>query len=581
VHEAEQAQGFLILGVGSSRLNRLRCQSSLLKKPEGVAMNQAKSIPISLNRKGFLALALTLFAIAYNISVIPPIMPKIVREFNSSMGYIQGALVLFSLVTASFAPTIENLCNYYGRKRIFIYGLVLYSIGITLTALSPDMGALVVFFSLLTGLAATPLISTPWAITDMAFDGKIEEQATLALILASTLGGLTGIMAGGFLASKVGWRWAFLPSLIVLLVILVLRRSLPDTAIPRNEPVDWVGGLFSFLGLGCILVGIGLAGEYGWWAPKQTFSIAGVVIPPFALSIVPTLMAVGAICLGFFAFWQRKQANKSGASLLRMGILKKRVFVLGTLTAMLHTLVTTGVQFNLYQFIPQILKLNPIQTSLAVMPYTLTMLIVLVALLRFLTIDDKFPPKYVVLTGITLLGLGVFLLYNSFDDRTTALSFLPGLISMGMGSGIFLAYIASLTYSVASTTEKPEGSAIYNPVQNLGSSLGRGILGTILISFTAQEIVSDILKNLGRQLSPVQRQEAVNYLTRAIQTFSSEERKQMWGKLPASVQPSLDGIFYTAAVNGMRTSLLIALGLSILCLLLATVLPKYPRRQRT
>jgi len=196
---------------------------------------------ITLSKKEFWALWLTLFLIAYNISVISPVMPLLVRELNTSIGYIQSALVLFSLVTASFAPTSENLCRFYGRERIFLGGLLLYGLGIVAMALSPTIGVWVISFSLLTGLAATPLVSAPWSIMDFAYDGKQEEQATVAFILASVIGGLSGSLLGGFIASHLGWRWSFTPSLIVFVLVLVLGRTLPSTSVPRKVPIDWVG----------------------------------------------------------------------------------------------------------------------------------------------------------------------------------------------------------------------------------------------------------------------------------------------------------------------------------------------------
>ncbi len=541
-------------------------------------MNQMEANP--LKRQGFWALCLTLFLVAYNVSVVPPIMPQIVRDLDSSIGYVQSALVLFSLVTASFAPTTENLCRYYGRTRVFRAGLILYGIGIALTSLSPEIGWLVISFSLLTGLAATPLISTPWAISDLVYDGKAEEQATLALLLASTIGGLSGGLIGGFIASKFGWRWAFAPSLITLVALLPLARFLPDLPVLRKSPIDWVGGLFSFLGLGSILLGIGLAGEYGWWEPRRVFSIAGWVIQPFSLSIVPTLITSGVVFLGLFMFWQRQQAARSATSLMRIGLLRKRVFVVGALTAMLHTLITTGVQFNLYQFVPFVLKLDPFRTALTVLPYTLTMIVVVIALLKYLTIDDQFPPKYVIDTGIVLLGVGIGLLYTAIKPGISSLALMPGLIFMGIGSGLFLAYIGALTYSAATADEKPEGSGIYNPIQNLGSSLGRGILGSVLILFTSRQIVDGLLQNLGKSLSPAQRHEAITKLQEMIQTYPKNELKAEFAKLPASVQPSLPAISLNALMEGMRFSLLVALSLTIVILFMATLLPKYPRRDR-
>ena len=543
-------------------------------------MKQARTLQFGC--QGFWAICLTLFMVAYNVSVMPAIMSLIVLQLNSSVGSIQSILVVFSLVTASFAPTTENLCRFYGRIRVFTIGLILYGIGIALTSLSPTVEMLAISFSLLTGLAATPLISTPWAFANLIDDDKAQEWATLGLILASTLGGLSGSLLGGYLASTFSWRWAFAPSLSILLLVLLLRRSLPNLTIRCTQLIDWVGGLLSFLGLGSIFVGMSLAGEFGWWEPKRVFSIAGLVIPPFSLSIVPVLVTVGMITLGFFSLWQRRQANRCEASLLRVGLLRKRGFVLGVLTAMLHTMIVTGVQFNLYQFVPVALSLNPFKTVLTIIPYNVTMVIVLVAIVKYLVLGNRIAPKYIVCSGISLIAAGIGILYSSLHPQVTSLELMPGLLVMGVGSGLFLSYISGLTYSAASIYEKPECSGIYNPIQNLGSSLGRGILGTSLVFFASQDIVESILQNLGKTLPPVQRSEVIAELQQMLQTFSREELKVVFAnRLPPSIYPLLRSINLDAATSGIKTSLLIALVLIGICFLLATTLPEHPSNRRS
>lgn len=534
--------------------------------------------PFQFGRRGFWAISLTVFMVAYNVGVLPAIMPAIVRDFSSSIGYIQSILVLFSLTTASFAPTTENLCRFFGRTPVFLTGLILYGIGIGLTALSPSIGMLAVSFSVLTGLAATPLVSTPWTIVELVYDGKSEEQATVLLIVASALGGVTGGLLGGFLASQLSWRWAFLPSLAVLLLVWFLKQSLPKLTIPYEQPIDWVGGLLSFLGLGSILIGVSLSAEFGWWEPKRVFSIAGVVLPPFPLSIVPPLIAVGVILLGFFVFWQRRQANRGCASLLRAGLLRKPGFVLGLFTAMLHTLIVTGVQFNLFQYVPIAMSLNPFRTALTIIPYNITMIIVVITL-KYLALGNRFPPKYIVHSGIGLLATGIFVLYRNLNLQMVSHDLMPGLILMGIGSGLFLSYVSRLTYSAASDHEKSEGSGIYNPVQNLGSSLGRAILGTSLIFFASRDIVDSLLNQLGQTLDPVDRSLLIGRLQEMIQTLSRQEvGAALMSQLPPSMAPLIRPVSLEAATSGMKTSLLIALLFTGICFLLATTLPKYPSR---
>jgi MFS family permease len=517
--------------------------------------------------------------VSYNVSVMPAIMPAIVSDFGASMGYIQSILVLFSLVTAAFAPTAENLCRFYGRTPVFLTGLICYGLGISLTALSPSLPMMTLTFSLLAGLAASPLVSTPWTIVDLVYDGKSEEQAMVILIVTSALGAISGALLGGYLASQLGWRWAFAPSLLVLILVWRLQRLLPQLVIRSQQSIDWVGGLLSLLGLGSILSGISLAGDFGWWQPKRLFTIAGYVLPPFRLSIVPTLIAAGLILMGLFLFWQRRQATRFQISLWRAGLLRKRGFVLGMFTAMIHTIITTGVQFNLFQYLPTALSLNPFQTALAVIPYNLTVIITVVSNLKYLKLSDRICPKYIVFSGIIFLASGIGMLYLNLNFQFTSLQLLPGLIAMGVGSGLFLSYVSRLTYATAAPHEKPEGSGIYNPVQNLGSSLGRAILGTTLIFFTSRDIVDGILQKLGRTLTPIDRNRAIMELQEMIQTLSKPElRETLSEKLPSSVVEIIRPIGLEAARSGMQTSLLIALLFTGFCFLLATTLPKYPSR---
>ncbi|WP_051470226.1 MFS transporter [Fischerella sp. PCC 9605] len=535
----------------------------------------------------FRIIGLIVWMVSYNIGVLPAIMPAIVRDFDSSIGSIQTVLVLFSLTTAAFAPTTENLCRYFGRTPVFLAGLVLYGIGIGLTALSPSIAILAISFAVLTGLAATPLVSTPWTFVDLIYRGKSEEQATVGLIVVSTLGSLMGSLLGGFLASRIGWRWAFVPSLIALIGIWFRRRSLPNLSLYCEQPIDWVGGLLSFLGLGMILSGVSLAMEFGWWEPKRVFSIGGVVLPPFPLSIVPPLIAAGLILLGFFGFWQRRQARKGEASILRAGLLRKPGFVLGMLAAMLHTLIIAGVQFNLFQYVPLALALDPYRTALTIMPLNITKILVVIGSLKLLklgsdrngdTVFQRLSPKLIVFIGLALLAIGILMFYRSLTLQVSSIDLLPGLLVMGIGSGLFSPYVSRLTYSAAENG-RVEGTGIYNPVQNLGSSLGKAILGTALIFYTSRDIVDGVLQQIGQTVTPTNRIRLIATLQEMIQTMSRREvSAEVVNQVPPSVVPFLRQISQEATTSGLRTSLLLALLLTGLCFLLATTLPKYPSR---
>jgi MFS family permease len=531
---------------------------------------------IRLGPRGLVAIVLAPFTVTYNVGVLPAVMPAIVHDFGTSVGVIQSVLVLFSLVTASFAPTAENLCRHFGRTRVFLASLAVYGLGMAATAVSPTMAALAASFVVLGGLGAATLVSTPWTIVDLVQGGRIDPRVAVALAMATSLGYSAGALAGGFLATRVGWRWSFLPALVVLLVVFVFGFALPKLRIRSEQPIDWVGGLLSFLGFGAILLGVSLGGEFGWWTPRREFAIGNVVLPPFAVSIVPTLIAAGAIAFGLFVFWQRLQANRGRASLMRVGLLKKPVFVLGTLTAMLHTVVATGVQFNLYQFLPVVVALNPFQTALAVIPYPVSVTVV-TFLSKYLRLNDRIAPKNLVYVGLVLVGAGIVIVYGRVYVGIAPLQLLPGLIVMGVGSGLFLASIERLVFATASPDEKPESSAIYNPVQNLGNSLGRAILGTLLVFAASRAVVDGIVEHFGKTIPASERSDLIFQLQEMIQTMPRPDVvAEILARLPPSLQPVLYSIEREAATSGLRTALLVALILMALCFLLARTLPMIP-----
>jgi hypothetical protein len=376
-----------------------------------------------------------------------------------------------------------------------------------------------------------------------------------------------------------GWRWSLIPVLAIVPVIVWVLRSVPRDRLAPTAPIDWFGGLLSFLGVGLALLGISLVGEYGWWEPKQPLTVLDVVIPPSSIiSIVPPLILVGVICLGFYGFWRRLQARRNEAALLRAGLLRHRPFLLGLLTATLHTLLSTGIQFNLYQFIPAYLGLNPFWTAIALLPYSLALLVVII--FATFTVVGRYPYKLVLYAALTLFCLGILALYRAIQPTMTLVSLLPALIIMGSGSGLFLAQIGIATFANASPQQRAEASGIYTPFQNLGSALGRAILGTALIATASIRIVDRAIATLGKTVSPEQRQEAIATLTRVIQTYTRTERRDFFDHLPAAIQPALPPILDAASIEAMQTATLIALGLSVLCLVSAFFLPRRPVTHR-
>ncbi len=525
---------------------------------------------------GPLGLCLILFMLSYTIGVVQPIMPPLVREFNSSVGYVQSALVLMSLVTASFIPTTENLSRRLGRRPLLGMALLLYALGLIVIIVSPDIGIFTLGLAGLTGLGAAVLVSTPVAMMDGLYQDEVARKYGLvALAIAGMLGALTGSILGGIMAFDFSWRWAFAFELALIPVIWYLvRRVVAPTPVP-TQAIDWVGGLLSVAGFGFTLVGLSLAAELGWWQPRDDPQTLAFFLAPFGISIAPVLIASGLICTGLLIFWERQRSRQGHPPLLRLGVFNRRIYTIGLTIGTLHTMAMVGLQFNLFQFIPAVVGLNPVQTAIAVIPFTLTQLVVLLVLAKR---RPQFPPRYLLQLGLLITSLGIVLLVMAVQPPVTNLGLLPSLVVMGLGTGLFSTYITSLTFADTSEAERAEARGVYRPFQNLGASLGRGILGTVLVGTVSVKIVDGVLAELGESIDPSVRREAVQALLVAIQTLRRSERQELFAELPDRIQPVLNSILQTAATDAMQLTLGIILALCLLCLGLSCLLPKTVRK---
>ncbi len=299
-------------------------------------------------------------------------------------------------------------------------------------------------------------------------------------------------------------------------------------------------------------------------------SAAALVISALRLAV-----SAGVICLALLMFWQRQRATHHEASLLRMGVFNRKVYITGLAIGTLHTMISAGVNFNLFQFIPAVIGINSFRTALAVMPYTIAQLVVLIVLVKRRAL---YPPRYLLQAGLLIKSVGIAMLLATVSVTVTAWGLLPALVVMGIGTGLFITYITSLTFSTTADNEKAEARGVYRPFQNLGASLGRGILGTILIALASIRIVDSMIAELGQTVDAGVRRDAIRTLQTAIQTFTRDERATLFAQLPERIQPSLDAILAASAVEAMQITLTIILALSLLCLGLTFLLPKRAKK---
>jgi MFS family permease len=496
----------------------------------------------------------------------------VVRGLNTTVASVQIALVLLPVLAAVTLPTCRSLVGQYGRKKVFMLGLLLFALGMLATALSFSTGMLILGFAVIAGLAAAPLITLPWMLMLEAYSGRRREIAFVALNASLVAGTLVGPLIGGLLATNVNWRLAFLPQVLLALVILLLIRPIPESRPEHAAPLDWTGGLLLLFGLVAVLLGISLGSEYGWWQATEPPLILGHLLRLFfGLSIIPFLFLVGAILLGVYGvLWRYRAVRHQRAEIWRMGLLSRRPFIVGVATHALFICSTAGLTFTLFIYLQWALRLTPFAAAIYVLPYTLAQFAVLLLTLR---LSQRAVPKYMVQVGLVTMGAGLALLYLALHPAVTMLEMMPALIVIGVGSGLVVGQVPNLVLSLAQRQERGESNGLLNSFQDLGYALGISLFGAILVSTTASLVVSGVSQRSRLNVPLPKLQAITNQFAQILHSFTPDQLPRVLAPLSPAVRQSLMQVAPSAASEAMRLTVLCILGVVALAFLLSFLLP--------
>lgn len=520
--------------------------------------------------QGPIALSGALFIAAFNIVVLQMTMPVLIDEFDSTVGFVQATLVVLSLVTMAFIPTNDNLSQRFGRKRTLAIGLVIHLFGTVLCAGSRNIVGFSLSYAFLLGIAATSLVSMPWALLHERYPQDRRQRIQLILTIGALLGVPAAQALGGVFVTGPGWRWSFVFQAIFVLVLLRLLRREGETELQKDVEIDWLGGSLALLGLGTFLTGLSFGPSYGWFFPIRPFEVLGIVIQPLSLSITPFLLAAGVIQLGVFVFYQRQRHRRGWPLMFRGGLLTRRQFVICVLTGMLFSVVLSGFTFDLYLFVPYVLQADGIQTALTLLPMSLAVVFASIIALRP---SERIPSKRIVQSGLIFMVVGFVGVLTVLDLNVSAERLRPFLIVIGLGTGQVTAAIVVLSLSLVQAREIGEASGIFDTFGKLGDALGRSVMGALLVSTASVAIVDGVLQSVGASVTPERRQRIIVQFEEAVITLNRAQFQAAVSELPQPVQNALSAMGHGPAITGMRVAVLGCTVLALFAVFVSLFLP--------
>jgi EmrB/QacA subfamily drug resistance transporter len=412
----------------------------------------------SIKRTATIVAALGSFLSPFMTSSVNIAMPVIGQEFSMDTVLLGWVATAYLLAAAMFLVPFGKLADMHGRKRIFTYGMGLFTLASLLCALSPST-AVLIGSRALQGIGSTMVFGTGVAILTSVFPPG-ERGRALGLNVAATYTGLSvGPFLGGLLTQNLGWRSLFLINvpLGLLVILLVLWRLKGDWAEAAGESFDWAGSAIYGGSLVATMYGLALLPEMvGAWVLLG--GVAGILL---------------------FAWWE----TRAESPILNMGLFaSNRVFAFSNLAALINYSATFAIGFMLSLYLQVVKGLSPQSAGLVLVAQP-----VMMAVFSPLTgrLSDRIEAQILSSTGMGFMVVSLFLL--AFLGAETPLWFVVACqVLLGLGYALFSSPNVNAIMSSVEGRTFGVASATLGTMRLIGQMLSMGVATLVLAIFVGK-----------------------------------------------------------------------------------------------
>jgi MFS family permease len=433
-----------------------------LTTKEGPHMSESMGVGAPVVARSVLVpLALAQFICSFAGSNMNVMINDISRDLNTTVQGVQIAITIFLLVMAALMIPGGKLTDRWGRKRCFTIGLTLYGIGALISAVSPNLGILIIGNSILEGVGTALLIPPVYILTTMLFADLTSRARAFGVITGmGGVGAAAGPLIGGLITTAISWRAAFVFQALVVAVIIVLARGIKDPLPPDpTRPFDTVGAVLSAAGLILIVMGI-LAADNNF-------------------ALLAALLVAGTLFLVWFFIHVRARERKGKDPLLSTTLFRNRTSNLALVTQNVQWLVLMGTAFVVSAYLQVVRGYNAIETGVI---FTAATLGILASSLVAERLARRYSQRALIAVGFVATAVGTAGLLLLVTRTQSGWAFVPGLLLIGLGLGVMLTPSVNVVQSAFPESRQGEISGLSRCISNLGSSLGTAVAGTILVA---------------------------------------------------------------------------------------------------
>jgi EmrB/QacA subfamily drug resistance transporter len=410
------------------------------------------------------AMCFALFMIMLDNTVVNVALPSIQRDLHASLSALEWTVNAYTLTFAVLMVTGGRLGDIFGRRRMFLFGVVVFGLSSAAIGFAPTDTALVAFRAL-QGVGAAFMMPATLSIITQAFPPEQRGMAIGTWAGVSALALAIGPVLGGFLTEDVSWRAIFFinPPIAVgaVAVALFAARESRDETVDRK--VDFPGIAAITVGLTALVLALVEGNSWHWGSAR-----------------VISLLAVAVIGLTAFVLIEFRVK----APMVNFAFFRSRTFVGANVVAFFVSFAMLAQFFFLALYMQNILGYSPLQAGLRFLPSTL-ILVVLGPLAGRLT--DRIGPRPLMTLGLTVVSAAVFI-QSGITVHTSYARLLPGFILMGIGIGLVMSPMSTAAMNSVDRTKAGAASGVLSMSRMVGGTFGVAVMGALIATLGRSKI---------------------------------------------------------------------------------------------
>ncbi|CAB4747706.1 unannotated protein [freshwater metagenome] len=435
-------------------------------------------------------LSLGVAMIILDATVVNVAIPSMIKDLNLTTNDAEWINAAYSLTFASLLILSGRLADRFGRKLLFIIGIIIFVGASVLVAIS-DSSIHLIAARALQGVGAAMILPASLSVINAVFVGK--SRAIAFAVWGATIGGMAalGPLVGGWLTTYASWHWAFLINLPIGIIVLIgVLLAVPETRdLLGRKGVDLPGTLLSTFGLLGIVFALIEGQRYGWLISTAPFKAGPLTWDTGRLSLVFISGVLGVIALLALILVETRRAAAGKIVILDLRLFRIRSFAAGNGVAVVVSLGEFGLLFTLPLFLQAVRGYNALETGVILLALAIGSFFASGA---GAPISQRVGPVRVLQLGMLLEVIGILGLGFVISPEITGWGLAPWLFLYGMGVGFATAQLTGVVLSEVPVADSGQASAVQSTSRQVGAAIGTAILGTTLLIGLGSAVTSQL-----------------------------------------------------------------------------------------